>query len=77
MTDRVLRFVAAASIAAFALATTLAIGYMLGRVESALLPVAMLSVPEWVLLALLPLATAGIAMVTARMTVLGTLARMP
>jgi cell division transport system permease protein len=62
---------------AFAVATALAMGYMLGRVESALLPDVLLSVPEWVLLALLPLATAGVAMITARMTVLGTLARMP
>jgi len=62
---------------ALALATILTIGYMLGRVESALVPVVLLSLPEWALLALLPFATAGIAMVTARMTVLGTLARMP
>lgn len=62
---------------AFAVATALAMGYMLGRVESTLLPNVLLSVPEWILLALLPLATAGVAMITARMTVLGTLARMP
>ncbi len=62
---------------AFAVATALALRYMLGRVDSAMLPDVLLSLPEWVLLALLPLATAGIAMITARMTVLGTLARMP
>ena len=62
---------------ALALATILTIGYMLGRVESVVGPVLFLSLPEWALLALLPFVTAGIAMVTARMTVLGTLARMP
>lgn len=62
---------------ALALGTVLAIGYMLGRIESGILPVILISVPEWALLALLPFATAGVAMVTARMTVLGTLARMP
>ena len=62
---------------ALALATILSIGYLLSRVENGLLPVLLLSVPEWASLALLPIATAAVAMVTARMTVLGTLARMP
>ncbi len=62
---------------ALALGTILAIGYLLSRVESGLVPVLLLSVPEWASLALLPIATAAVAMVTARMTVLGTLARMP
>jgi cell division transport system permease protein len=62
---------------ALALATILVIGQMLGPVESALPPVLSLSVAEWSLLALLPFATAAVAMVTARLTVLGTLTRMP
>ncbi len=62
---------------ALALATILATGQVLGPVESALPPVLSLSVAEWGLLALLPFATAVVAMVTARLTVLGTLTRMP
>jgi len=50
---------------------------VLAPVESALPPVLSLSVAEWSLLALLPFATAAVAMVTARLTVLGTLDRMP
>ena len=61
----------------FALATILAIGQVLGPVESALPPVLSLSAAEWGLLVLLPIVTAAVAMVTARLTVLGTLTRMP
>jgi cell division transport system permease protein len=60
-----------------ALATLLAVGQALGQVESALPPVLSLSLAEWSVLALLPFVTTAVAMVTARATVLGTLARMP
>ena len=42
-----------------------------------MLPSLAWSLPEWGALALLPVATALVTMVTARLTVLGTLARMP
>jgi cell division transport system permease protein len=60
-----------------AVATLLAVGQALGPVESALPRVLSLSLVEWGLLALLPVVTAAVAMITARLTVLGTLARMP
>ncbi len=60
-----------------ALATILPVGYYLGRVQSENLPVLSLSLLEWGLLALLPLVTALVAMITARLTVISTLARMP
>jgi cell division transport system permease protein len=63
--------------AALALVTILAIGYLFKRVESTLVPVVLPSIPEWALLALLPFAAALVGMLTARFTVLGTLARMP
>jgi cell division transport system permease protein len=47
------------------------------RMEAALLPNLTFGPVEWVVLALLPLVVAGVAMLTARFTVLRTLGRMP
>jgi cell division transport system permease protein len=47
------------------------------RLEAGLLPRLTLSVEHWLALAILPLAAALIAMLTARFTVMRTLARMP
>jgi cell division transport system permease protein len=47
------------------------------RMEAALLPELALLPIEWAVLALLPLVVAGVAMLTARFIVLGTLGRMP
>jgi cell division transport system permease protein len=60
-----------------AVATVLLVARLFERMEAALLPDLVLSPIEWALLALLPLAVAGIAMLTARVTVLGNLGRMP
>lgn len=60
-----------------ALATILLIGHLVERSQAALLPDLSLSLAEWLLLALLPLATALVAMVTARITVLRNLSRLP
>ncbi len=60
-----------------ALATVLLISYLLERSDTALLPDLSLTPLEWLLLALLPLATALVAMVTARFTVLHNLSRLP
>ena len=54
-----------------------ALGYAAGRLDAPLLPEAALGVRGWAALAAVPVVTAGLAMVTARMTVLGALARMP
>ena len=51
--------------------------YLLERVESDLLPDLSLRPYEWSLLVLLPVASALVTMVTARITVLRTLARLP
>lgn len=61
----------------FALITLVAVGRLMSRVESALFPEFSLQPLEWSLLALLPLAIALVAMLTARWTVLRTLGRMP
>jgi len=50
---------------------------LLQRIDSGLLPELSLRPHEWAYFALLPLAAAAVAMVTARVTVLRTLARMP
>lgn len=63
--------------AVLALATILPVGYLLRRTESALLPEATLSPPEWAVFAALPVVAALVAMATARTTVLRTLNRMP
>jgi cell division transport system permease protein len=47
------------------------------RLEAPLLPAVSFDASAWILLALLPLAAALIAMLTARITVIATLARMP
>ena len=60
-----------------AAATVLAVSALLGRIESGLLPDLTLSAGEWTLLALVPVATATVAMVTARLTVVHALARLP
>lgn len=61
----------------FALITLVAVARLMSRVESALFPEFSLQPLEWSLLALLPLAIALVAMLTARWTVLRTLGRMP
>lgn len=62
---------------ALALATILPVGTLLDRTDSALLSQVSLSLKELSFLAALPLVAAVVAMVTARRTVLSTLARMP
>ncbi len=59
-----------------AVPTLLGIGYLAARMEAALLPDVTLDPQHWAALAGLPLAVAAIAMVTARLTVMRTLARM-
>ncbi len=61
---------------ALAGATVLAVGALLGRIESGLLPDLALSMGEWALLALVPVVTATVATVTARLTVVRALARL-
>jgi cell division transport system permease protein len=62
---------------ALAVITVVLVERLFERMEAALLPDLTLLPGEWALLALLPLVVAGIAMLTARLTVLGTLGRMP
>ena len=62
---------------ALAVPTLLGIGFLSARLEAGLLPRLTLSVEHWLALAILPLAAALIAMLTARFTVMRTLARMP
>ena len=50
---------------------------LLQRIDSGLLPELSLRPHEWSLLVVLPVAAALVTMVTARITVLRTLARMP
>ncbi len=52
------------------------IGYLGSRLETGLLPAASFGVADWIILAVIPLATAFLAMLTARFTVLRSLARM-
>lgn len=59
-----------------AIITVALIGHLLTRSESGLLPDLSLAPAEWMLLLLLPVGTSLIAMVTARLTVLLSLARM-
>lgn len=61
----------------FAIPTLLAIGYFGERMQFEAMPVNGLGLPQVVVLVLLPLIVAVIAMLTARVTVLRTLARMP
>ena len=62
---------------ALAVITVVLVERLFKRMEAALLPDLSLVPGEWALLALVPLVVAGIAMLTARLTVLGTLGRMP
>ena len=62
---------------AFAAVTIVGISQLLGRAGTALLPELSLIPLEWAVLAILPLASALVAMLTARVTVLRTLARIP
>ncbi|HLO78898.1 MAG TPA: FtsX-like permease family protein [Magnetospirillum sp.] len=62
---------------AMAVPTLGLIGWAARRVEGGFLPSLSLPIGGWVVIALLPLAAAGLAMYTARLTVHGTLARMP
>lgn len=62
---------------ALAVPTLGAIGWAARRVEGGFLPSLSLPILGWVVIALLPLAAAGLSMYTARLTVHGTLARMP
>ncbi len=57
--------------------TLLAVGYFGERMQFEAMPVTGLTLPQAVALALMPLIVAFIAMLTARITVLRTLARMP
>jgi cell division transport system permease protein len=61
----------------FAIATVALIAHLFERLESVLLPELTLLPIEWAALAMLPLAIALVAMLTARFTVLGNLGRMP
>ncbi|MFQ5775675.1 MAG: cell division protein FtsX [Kiloniellaceae bacterium] len=58
-------------------ATVMLLGRMLERAEAVLLPEFSLRALEWSMVALLPLIVALVAMLTARLTVLRTLGRMP
>ena len=60
-----------------AVVTVALVGHLLARSESGLLPDLSLDPVEWVMLLLLPVGTSVIAMITARLTVLLSLARMP
>ena len=62
---------------ALAVPTLGIIGWAARRVEGGFLPSLSLPISGWVVIALLPLAAAALAMYTARLTVHGTLARMP
>ncbi len=61
----------------FAIGTVTLIAHLFERLESVLLPELTLLPIEWAALAMLPLAIALVAMLTARFTVLGNLGRMP
>ncbi len=61
----------------FAAPTLMAIGYFGERMQLEAMPVDGLGLTQMVMLAVLPLIVAAIAMITARVTVLRTLARMP
>lgn len=60
-----------------AVATILLFGHFLSRVETALIPDLSLGPRAWLSLVLVPFIAAGVAMATARVTVLRTLARLP
>lgn len=60
-----------------AVATILPIGFLFERIEGVARLTYTLTPVEWILLACLPVLVAAAAMITARLTVIGTLARMP
>jgi cell division transport system permease protein len=60
-----------------ALPTLAGVGLLADRVEAGLVPHVSLSAVDWAVLLIMPLGAAGLAMLTARLTVLRTLARMP
>ena len=62
---------------ALAVPTLVGVGSLAERLEAGLLPDVSLAPLHWVALAFLPLAVAGIATLTARLTVIRTLSRMP
>lgn len=62
---------------ALAAVTIFGIGKLLGQADTALLPALTLVPLEWAILGLLPFASALVAMLTARLTVLRTLSRIP
>lgn len=59
-----------------ALPTLLAVGYLAAHIDAELLPRASLSVMQWGMLAVIPLLASAVAMATARVTVMKTLAAM-
>ena len=61
----------------FAAGTLLVLGYLAGRVEAGLLPPFEMSTAQWASLAGVALVAAAISLVTARVTVLRTIGRMP
>lgn len=61
----------------FAVLTLVLFAHLLSRVETALIPSLSLTIIDWASLALVPFIAAGVAMATARVTVLRTLARLP
>lgn len=61
---------------ALAAPTLLGVGYLAGNLRGGILPDLTLSPLHWVALALLPVAVAGVAMVSAHLTVMKTLTRM-
>lgn len=62
---------------ALAAVTIFGIGKLLGQADTALLPALTLQPLEWAVLGVLPFASALVAMLTARLTVLRTLSRIP
>lgn len=61
----------------FAVATLLVLGTLAARVEAGLLPPFAMSIGQWATLAAVALIAAGISLITARITVLRTIGRMP
>ena len=62
---------------ALAASTLLALGYLSARIEAMLLPSLELNASQWLVLAALPFVVALISMITARVTVLRALAKLP
>ena len=62
---------------ALAVITLVAIGLVSREVEAVLMPRLSLSAGQWIVIALVPVTAAAIAMITARVTVLRALAKMP